>query len=819
VLRPPLELCKPTGVTVAKGSRVLVMADRGGVAKALVKRLAKAGATALVVDDAPAAEALEERLQGWLAEGPIHGVYWLPALDRDPELDEMDLAAWREALRVRAKLLHAVLRVLDDRMEDGGRFLVAATRLGGRHGYDGTDVPAPMGGAVTGLVKAYRRERAMLVKAVDFEATRKPAEIADVLVAETLADPGAVEVGHAGGLRWTVGLAAAPAADGQPGLALGRDTVFLVTGAAGGIVSAIVGDLAAASGGTFHLLDRVPEPSEDDPDVARLAGDRDGLKRDLAERLRARGERPTPTLVERELAALERAQAALDALRAARAAGGTAHYHAADLTDPAAVGEVMDEIRRRHGRIDVLLHAAGIEVSHLVAQKPAAEFDRVLDVKCDGWFNLLRAAADLPLGAVVAFSSIAGRFGNRGQTDYSAANDLLCKWTAKLRTARPATRAIAIDWTAWADIGMASRGSIPTVMAAAGIDMLPPAAGIPVVRRELTAGGTRGEIVIADRLGVLLDELDPTGGLDPERMEPMARGAGPMIGAVVGMSVQTGLAVESTLDPGQPFLADHRIDGTPVLPGVMGIEAFAELATLLVPGWHVQTVEEVRFLAPFKLYRDEPRRARLEAVLRAADDGLVADCRLVGSRTLPGQPAPQVTTHFTARVRLGRSRPLVEHRDPPQPPDGTGVAADDVYRIYFHGPAYRVLERVWRDGDRVVGLMAHGLPPGHLPAEHPTRLAPRLIELCFQTAGIAEIARTGRMGLPDRIEQVVAGSLSESADDRLFAVVTPRGDGGFDAHVVDGAGGVHVALRGYRTVELPAPVAAEQIAPLQAVAG
>src|SRR4030095_13922817 len=160
---------------------------------------------------------------------------------------------------------------------------------------------------------------------------------------------------------------------------------------------------------------------------------------------------------------------------------------------------------------------------------------------------------------------------------------------------------------------------IPTVMAAAGIDMLPPAAGIPVVRRELTAGGTRGEIVIADRLGALLDELDPTGGLDPERMEPMARGAGPMIGAVVEMSVQTGLAVESTLDPGQPFLADHRIDGTPVLPGVMGIEAFAELATLLVPGWHVQTVEEVRFLAPFKLYRDEPRRARLEAVLRAAD--------------------------------------------------------------------------------------------------------------------------------------------------------------------------------------------------------
>ena len=115
--------------------------------------------------------------------------------------------------------------------------------------------------------------------------------------------------------------------------------------------------------------------------------------------------------------------------------------------------------------------------------------------------------------------------------------------------------------------------------------------------------------------------------------------------------------------------------------------------------------------------------------------------------------------------------------------------------------------------------MTHPLPPGHLPAECPTRLAPRLIELCFQTAGIAEIARTGRMGLPDRIDRVVPGSSDDAAEQRLFAVVTPHTDGSFDAHVVDGAGVVHVALRGYRTVELPAPVAAEQIAPLQAVAG
>ena len=119
----------------------------------------------------------------------------------------------------------------------------------------------------------------------------------------------------------------------------------------------------------------------------------------------------------------------------------------------------------------------------------------------------------MPLGATVAFSSIAARFGNRGQADYSAANDLLCKIASNFRTTRPATRAIAIDWTAWAGIGMAARGSIPKMMEAAGIDMLPPEAGIPLIRRELTMGGTRGEVVIGQRLGILMNELDSTGGL------------------------------------------------------------------------------------------------------------------------------------------------------------------------------------------------------------------------------------------------------------------------------------------------------------------
>ena len=49
-----------------------------------------------------------------------------------------------------------------------------------------------------------------------------------------------------------------------------------------------------------------------------------------------------------------------------------------------------------------------------------------------------------------------------------------------------------------------------------------------------------------------------------------------MVGQV-GDAGDGGVVVLTDLDPAiQPFLDDHRIEGTPVLPGVMGIEAFAE---------------------------------------------------------------------------------------------------------------------------------------------------------------------------------------------------------------------------------------------------
>ena len=814
IVRPGLEHCVPTGVSLDSGQRVIVMPDTGGVATALGKKLRKLGVEVLALD--PRAKDIDGQVKSWTAEGPVHGIYWLPALDAEPPLAELDPEGWTDGLRLRVKLLAVVMRELAEQIEGEGTFLIAGTRLGGRHGYDDAGATSAMGGAVTGFVKSLARERSeALVKAIDFPPSRKTAALADILIEETLRDPGVVEVGHADDLRWAVGLVERPA-EPDPERALGTETVFCVTGAAGSIVSAITADLAAASGGTFHLLDLVEEPDPGDPDLAKFVSDREGLKRELAGRIKERGERPTPKSVERELSKVERARAALDALEAIRAAGGKSYWHQADLTDPEQVSAAIKDVLRDSGRVDALIHCAGLEVSHFLPDKPQSEFDLVFDVKANGWFNLLNALGDAAFGSAVVFSSIAGRFGNGGQTDYAAASDLLCKSISRLRG--EGVRGVAIDWTAWAEIGMASRGSIPKVMEMAGIDMLPPSEGVPVVRRELTAAGPGTEVLIAGALGVMLEERHPTGGLDPRAAtEAINAHHGPMTGRLAGFSSSDGFKVLIELDPThQAFLDHHRIEGTPVLPGVMGIEAFAEAAAGLLPDWQVIALEDIELSAPFKFYRDEPRALELQVLHRKGSDGsLIADCRLVGTRSLP--TGEERTVHFSGRAVLAR--------EPAQPPDQEdapddgesdgGIGPEAIYEVYFHGPAFRVLDRAWRHNGDVVGRLAADLPADHEPADEPTIAAPRLIELCFQTTGVWELGTTGRMALPTHVDRVIRYAGAD-APGKLLAVVHPREDGSaVDARVVDEAGNVRVMLQGYRTIELSGALDAEALEPIR----
>jgi hypothetical protein len=323
-------------------------------------------------------------------------------------------------------------------------------------------------------------------------------------------------------------------------------------------------------------------------------------------------------------------------------------------------------------------------------------------------------------------------------------------------------------------------------------------------------------VVVAGALGRMAEGYHPTGGIDPAAFAPADAAIAP---EVVAADLLDGLVARTTLDPAtQPFLDHHRIDGTPVLPGVMGMEAFAEVAGLLLPEWHVVGEEDVDFLAPLKFYRDQERTLTITARIRPSGDELLANCRLEADRVLPGSDVPQRTVHFTGSVRLAKQQTqsdelVATHRTAP----GRAIAPADVYRLYFHGPAYQVVGEAWRENGAAAGRLAPGLPSGHEPSGIATVLRPRLEELCFQVAGLWEAGHEGRLALPARVDRLTVLRELPPETEGIIALAHPvTGEPGtYDCEVLDESGKVVLRLDGYRTVPLPGAVAEDIRAPLR----
>ena len=123
-----------------------------------------------------------------------------------------------------------------------------------------------------------------------------------------------------------------------------------------------------------------------------------------------------------------------------------------------------------------------------------------------------------------------------------------------------------------------------------------------------------------------------------------------------------------------------------------------------------------------------------------------------------------MTTHFTGRVVLEPDRRR------PRDDDAAAAAGRPRRRLpttstacSSTAPPTRCWPASWRDGDATVGELAADLPANHARAE-PLVAAPRLVELCFQTAGVAELATDGSLGLPRRVRRLqVAPGAAETA--------------------------------------------------------
>ncbi|MFE5083109.1 SDR family NAD(P)-dependent oxidoreductase [Streptomyces mirabilis] len=445
--------------------RSFLLLGSGPVAEALTARLTVHGAHAVTAEEPP-------------AEGEFDGIVHLVAGDAPPVLPDV---------------FPAYQRVL----AGDPRWVLAAGASPGLRGF------------FRSLAREYPDTVARVVEHAPGTA---PEDIAAELVAElTAPDHEPVVLRSPGtrrGLRMTeerLGLlgstGAGPAGDGAAeaaALGLDADSVVLLVGGARGITARFAATLAAASRCRIELFGRtvLPEGAED---PALAAADTAG---ELRSALIAGGLR-VPAEIERAIGRIQAEREVRATLRTLAALGSEVRYRTVDALDGDAVRRAVKEIHAEHGGIDGVVYAAGVIEDKLIAEKSPRSYDRVFRTKVDGAHELLAALGELPDGEgprfAVLFGSIAATLGNRGQSDYAAANDALETLGARWADSGTCRRGLTVHWGPWAPTGDGNHGMVtPELMrhyAGRGIQLIDPDEGTMSLLREL-AWGPEGDTAV-----------------------------------------------------------------------------------------------------------------------------------------------------------------------------------------------------------------------------------------------------------------------------------------------------------------------------------
>ena len=165
----------------------------------------------------------------------------------------------------------------------------------------------------------------------------------------------------------------------------------------------------------------------------------------------------------------------------------------------------MEEWRGRYGDPVGLIHGAGLIKDKLIRHKTIESFDRVLGTKLDGALNLIRLVRPDALKFTALFSSIAGRFGNVGQSDYAAANEILNKLAHWLDRRWPG-RVLSVIWGPWSGVGMVSQ--LESHLGRQGLGMISPEVGRSLLIDELRYGRKGDvEVIYTGELGTLEEPI------------------------------------------------------------------------------------------------------------------------------------------------------------------------------------------------------------------------------------------------------------------------------------------------------------------------
>ncbi|MBK8806376.1 MAG: SDR family NAD(P)-dependent oxidoreductase [Bacteroidales bacterium] len=142
-------------------------------------------------------------------------------------------------------------------------------------------------------------------------------------------------------------------------------------------------------------------------------------------------------------------------LKRLAAAGVEVMYEKCDVVDPKALKSLIEKVQKTE-KIRGIVHGAGVQKSKLFEELAPEAISRTIETKLNPLFVMLEVLDFSDIKLLSAFGSIAGLFGNMGQTDYALANDVLACAVSAIGQQYKNVLANTVEWTAWVGTGMAT---------------------------------------------------------------------------------------------------------------------------------------------------------------------------------------------------------------------------------------------------------------------------------------------------------------------------------------------------------------------------
>ncbi|MFB8790598.1 MAG: SDR family oxidoreductase [Potamolinea sp.] len=584
---PKCELISPRGL-------YLITEDEFGVAPLVCEALQQKGTKTAIIPRSTLAQ--NEQLASIVAQqrqihGAVTGVIHLAPLVNISICST--ISEFRLYNCIQTKSFFQLLQLCSSEIQAAGKQqqgrVIAASLFGGYFGRQGNcDTGLPTGGSSTGLLKTLIAEwSGVHGKAIDFDNSLSPQEIAQHIVNELLLPGGRVEVGYPEGKRTVFKSVLTPLNINSPQLTASADWVVLVTGGGRGITAEITEELIIP-GMRLIVVGRSPEPGVESSVTAGISEIKE-LRQALLQEARTQGLSLIPIQIERQLLKILGDRAIRRNLERFRKAGARVEYLAVDVRNSQEFGLLLDGIYEHHQRLDAVIHGSGIIEDKLIVDKPMSSFERVFDTKVDSTFILSRHLRPDSLKLLVLFSSIAGRYGNRGQSDYAAANEVMNRFAWYLDRTWSNTRVVSINWGPWDTIGMASE-TVKQQLRERGIIPIPLAAGRQFFIDELRYG-KKGETEVIGGEGPWEADEARQGEIKTKKYLFLSKQ--PQLQPNSTVTLEHTFSWES-----DPYLSDYCIDGKTSLPKALILEWMTEFVQAAWTEWKVTQAQDLKTLQP-----------------------------------------------------------------------------------------------------------------------------------------------------------------------------------------------------------------------------